>query len=778
MRAIKPNNHRHSLRRTVSLTLVAVVIGGAGTVAALAALKVIDPEKLAFWREKEKPIPADWVAVPRCARPIERYTKVTAEYLTNPLTGGWFVTHLPPDKVPAGAIRDPKKILFRVTASEKKVGLFFAEADFLPLGSRPGIAGGTPEGKRAITLDASKLKGVHELREGDHVDLIASIPAEQLNAFGGWGGRPLVAARLAGHGENADKQPAEPRTVARDAVIVTPVTTRAKPIVSSSLTQGTSTRTVPVQEIVLAVGDEDIARVTKAMDGNLAITCVAHSGRPQTQDAEQSGPSVVAVPVPVRDIPAFSELTEADFRDPVTQRIHYESTSLTEINRRGIIPNVSDLVGRVVKRLMPIGRLVTESDLLPKGVPPGMTGGIEKDRQAMGIEADKIFGVENLRAGDRLDLLASFDLGHEDEKKVTEKLADGTVRVIESRAPAFRVTRLSSDASLGGRAEHWYVAVDAEVVVPLGTVVNPLAGAAPSGKKKPQVVISVERRDVPAMAQALAAKNIILMAAARSAPLAGKPIVPAGKVRVPAAPQGLPAFEPLTPESLRSVETRREAWRLIDARLVAEQQIVVDPKRLPGRILNKEKRQDDYFVEADFLPDWVRPGLAARVPAGKRAVVVRLVERESEEKSERSAYSETKTKTDRERTRIEGLEQVYDGRTSICSSADLSNLVNYVVRSVGNTLANRARVAPIVRDAVVVRRTMTEAVLAVDPSEVGPLEEALASRAGVLAVLYSGQSRELGEEPALSGFDGAGGARLIEVVIGDTRKVFVFEHGK
>ena len=52
MRAIKPNTRRRSLWRTVLLTLLAVVVGGAGTVAALAVLKVIDPAKLAFWRSK------------------------------------------------------------------------------------------------------------------------------------------------------------------------------------------------------------------------------------------------------------------------------------------------------------------------------------------------------------------------------------------------------------------------------------------------------------------------------------------------------------------------------------------------------------------------------------------------------------------------------------------------------------------------------------------------------------------------------------------------------
>ena len=37
MRAIKPNTRRRSLWRTVLLAIVAIAIGGAGTVAALAA---------------------------------------------------------------------------------------------------------------------------------------------------------------------------------------------------------------------------------------------------------------------------------------------------------------------------------------------------------------------------------------------------------------------------------------------------------------------------------------------------------------------------------------------------------------------------------------------------------------------------------------------------------------------------------------------------------------------------------------------------------------------
>ena len=66
--------------------------------------------------------------------------------------------------------------------------------------------------------------------------------------------------------------------LARDAVIVTPLTTRMRPIRPASLMQGTSTRTIPVQEIVLAVNREDAAGVTEAVDMGLEIIATARSG--------------------------------------------------------------------------------------------------------------------------------------------------------------------------------------------------------------------------------------------------------------------------------------------------------------------------------------------------------------------------------------------------------------------------------------------------------------------------------------------------------------------
>ena len=150
MRPIKPNTRRRSLWRTVLLALVAIVIGGAGTVAALAGLKVIDLAKLAFWRSKpDHPRGLDCHS-PECATDpcLHRgHPGLLDESEDRPVGLGLESRR---NKVPKGVITDLAKIRGRVTAHEKPAGYFFLEADFLPAGTPPGIAGGTPEGKRAI----------------------------------------------------------------------------------------------------------------------------------------------------------------------------------------------------------------------------------------------------------------------------------------------------------------------------------------------------------------------------------------------------------------------------------------------------------------------------------------------------------------------------------------------------------------------------------------------------------------------------------------------------
>jgi hypothetical protein len=283
MRAIKPNNRRRGAWGKALLGLSALLLGGAGTVGVLVLADVIPLQKLAFWR-KARVIPPGWVGIPRCAKALPPYAAVTRDHLLNPLTRDWFMDYEPPEKAQElarkGVILDIDKIRGRVTAREHAAGLFFAESDFLPVGSRPGVVGGTPPGQLAITLDASKLKGVvYELNRGDHVVLQASIAVDMPGAGHAGGGR-LGANVVAAPDVALLPKRSLVRTLVQDGVVVVPVQTRNVPVSSSSLTQGMTTRTMPVQEIVLAVDPEEVPLLNEAMDLKYEITCMARSGRP------------------------------------------------------------------------------------------------------------------------------------------------------------------------------------------------------------------------------------------------------------------------------------------------------------------------------------------------------------------------------------------------------------------------------------------------------------------------------------------------------------------
>ena len=278
MRPIQPNTRRRSLWRTVLLSLGAIVIGGAGTVAALAGLKVIDLAKL--WRKPDHP--ANYVAIPLSARPIPAYTEVTREYLMNVKTGEWVLAWRAPEAVPKDVITNLAKIRGRVTAREKPAGYNFLESDFLPLGTRPGISGGTPLGKRAYTFNASSLDGcVYQLKEGDRVDLMVSVPVDMPGAGHSGAGANVIAT------PDALMRPKRTLEIplVQDGVVVSPVTARNVSVTNSSLMNGASTRNMRVEEIVIAVAPAEVAPLDEAKALKHKLTCVARSGRAESAPA-------------------------------------------------------------------------------------------------------------------------------------------------------------------------------------------------------------------------------------------------------------------------------------------------------------------------------------------------------------------------------------------------------------------------------------------------------------------------------------------------------------
>jgi hypothetical protein len=303
MRSMKPAARRRPLWQTLLLAVGAIVLGAAGTLGLLSAANV-DLGKLAFWRPKPVLIPKDYVAVPVSARPIPAYTMVNRDYLIDLKTGEYALMWVKPE-VAQEVLRKPSEIRGRVLKHEKPAAYAFTEKDFFPVGTKPGITAGIPLGKRAITLDAGKLKGcVHDLKEGDHFDLIASVPIDMPGAGGANSGRS-AASIVASPATLVLPKRGFVKALVQDGVVVTPVKIRNVPTATGSLTQGMITRTLPTQEIVVAVAPEEVSPLAEAIDLKYELTCDARSGLPDAtaQAASSPAPVVPATVVPA-DLPA------------------------------------------------------------------------------------------------------------------------------------------------------------------------------------------------------------------------------------------------------------------------------------------------------------------------------------------------------------------------------------------------------------------------------------------------------------------------------------------
>ena len=226
---------------------------------------------------------AGLVPVPTPARAIPAYTKVTRDHLWDPKSSRLTFIYLPPQSVTPEMLVNLSDVLGRVLDHEKPAGYVFTESDFLARGTREGVVAGIPAGKRAIRVPADKVEGLYGLRPGDRFDLVATLPidtsrggAQTFGNFGGVYGQQLaLQARMS----NWQKQ-ATVRVMVQNGVVVEPMTTRQVPVFSNTLTQGGVTRMRPIQEIVIAVDPDEVARLTEAMAVDAKISTVPRSGRP------------------------------------------------------------------------------------------------------------------------------------------------------------------------------------------------------------------------------------------------------------------------------------------------------------------------------------------------------------------------------------------------------------------------------------------------------------------------------------------------------------------
>lgn len=259
------------------LIVLAVIVSAAVIVEVLWGFGLIDFSR---WRSHE-PDTRGLVAVPTPGRPIPAYARVTRDYLWDVNRSRLAVVYLPPKAVTKEMIVSIASVVGRVLAHDKAPGYVFTEEDFLPAGTREGLVAGIPAGKRAIRVAADRVDGVYGLRAGDRFDLVATMPidasrgAQGFDVGGVYGGQLALQARLS----NWQKQ-ATVRVMVQNGVIVEPVKTRQEPVVAGGLNQANAIRMRPVQDVVIAIEPDEVARLTEALAVDAKISMIPRSGRP------------------------------------------------------------------------------------------------------------------------------------------------------------------------------------------------------------------------------------------------------------------------------------------------------------------------------------------------------------------------------------------------------------------------------------------------------------------------------------------------------------------
>ncbi len=155
-----------------------LVIGGAfGSLVLLVAAGVVD---LPFLHGKapEKARPQG-VPIPLSARAIPAYTQVVRDHFMDAKTLDLVVAYFSPEDVEKNGFLTVDKVLgHRVLANDKGAGYAFKEKDFLPPGTKPGMAAGVPSGNRSYLLDALQVDGVSDLKIGDLIDVLSAVMVE------------------------------------------------------------------------------------------------------------------------------------------------------------------------------------------------------------------------------------------------------------------------------------------------------------------------------------------------------------------------------------------------------------------------------------------------------------------------------------------------------------------------------------------------------------------------------------------------------------------------
>lgn len=367
-----------------------------------------------FESQNKQPSREGMLAFPVPSQPIPAYTAISRGLLEHPQSRELSVIWLKPENTSPAMIRDYSQLVGRVVARDKTPGFVFTEADLLPKGTRPGLTAGIPAGKRSLTVAVEQVAGLENLRRGDRFDLFAALPPREPSRTESG----IEVARLLGgikppdtRGGQLSRQTGVKLLVSDGMMVALTHGTQTSTQGMQGLTVPPAARNAKVQktEATLAIDPSEVEPLTEALSLDVKVYCVAHSGQPgHTIPEAPSLDGLIAVPAAVRPIAAFSEVSAEDLADAVTGKLNHFYFKPEDV-QEGWLLDLSLLMGRVVRRPIAVGEILTESDLLPTGTLPGVASAIPAGKVGVTAEVSAIDGFAALHAGSYLDLVCPIE---------------------------------------------------------------------------------------------------------------------------------------------------------------------------------------------------------------------------------------------------------------------------------------------------------------------------------------------------------------------------------
>lgn len=592
------------------------------------------------------------IACPALAREVATYEKISRQDLINPQTGQLNVVWLP-EAAGKSALRDVAQIMGRVVSRDKSAGSVLTEADFFAKGTRPGIAAGVPPGKVAMSVPVERIAGLNLLQRQDTFDVVASLPAQDRQA-----GSNIEYAVLLGGIKPPDTRAGQlarqtgVRTLVQRGTMVALTrgtktsTTGAAGL--SGLVGGKETRTTTSTQVTIAVAPQEVTPLTEALGlEDLSLFCVTHTSQPADENVapapEFSSEGLVAVPAPIRQVAAYSSVTQDDLADPVTGRLNVYYFDPDQVSTDWIL-DFQQLEHRVLARTIEPGRPLTEADLFPVGTLPGPTAGAPPGTVVLSVSAGRVDGLATLTDGDRFTL---------------------QVRLSDNVRPAF--PQLEWASIHGGRLapEHEMTqqelrsgirtVVDSAVVVQSADVISTSEDASVDDEasdsveisRKITIAIAVPEAQALAVSQMLNRDDKLIAIGHSSQPGASQVGVPLdaaglfprpgstdvvklaswqgstdsvdGWVAVPVTARDVKPFDRLTVEDFVDPSTGRLRLFYFPPEVVNDAW-VRDMAELLDRVVSEPLDAGRVVNQSVLLPKGTRPGVSAGVPPGWTAI--------------------------------------------------------------------------------------------------------------------------------------------------------------